>query len=244
MIKIIGDWGVESLAPVQEIATFTYKIFANFVGHELDCDIRTYNNPLQGYPLAHYDKVDGDFVITLSCDSGEYWAQVAYQLAHEICHLYSNHSQQRNHKFKWLEESFCEAASLAVLSYMAEHWTEFTLGKVTPSFAGAIDDYVQNLRAKATQTFKTSKEFTDWLSSNMELLEASSTNRELNRIVAFYLYDEVLSIEPSVWAIVETLNTWDCGSDSNFDEFNSSWRAKCEEFSQKLDCVDLLATKA
>ncbi|BBT79580.1 hypothetical protein WP8S18E11_12460 [Aeromonas veronii] len=244
MIKITGDWGVESLAPVQELATFTYQIFANFVGHELDCDIRIYNDPSQGYALAHYDKIDGDFVITLSCDSGVYWAQIGYQLSHEICHLYSNHSQQRNHKFKWLEESFCEAASLAVLSYMAKHWEDFTLGKENPSFADAIDKYVQNLRAKATHTFKTKNVFIDWLWSNMGLLEASSTNRDLNREVAFYLYDEALSTEPSKWAIVETLNSWDCGSDSNFDEFISSWRAKCKELSQKLDCVDLLDKKA
>ncbi|MEF1262465.1 hypothetical protein QTO16_26870, partial [Vibrio harveyi] len=91
-IKIIGDgWNVPSIESTQVLADFVYEIFSDFIGYELESDIIVDNDLGQVYPLAHYEKKGGNWQITLSCASGTHWAQFAYQLAHEVCHLYCNH---------------------------------------------------------------------------------------------------------------------------------------------------------
>lgn len=124
-IKVIGSgWEVNSTVSTQTLAEVVYRIFSDFIGYELENDIIVENNLALGYPLAHYEKKDGNWLITLSCASGSHWAQVAYQLSHEICHLYCNHAQSRGHKHKWLEESLCECASIAVLDKLGREWAK------------------------------------------------------------------------------------------------------------------------
>lgn len=223
-IKIIGSgWEVNSTASTQTLAEVVYRILSGFIGYELECDIIVENDLALGYPLAHYEKKDGNWLITLSCASGMHWAQIAYQLSHEICHLYCNHAQSRGHKHKWLEESLCECASIAVLDKLGQDWGRSDMAKFYLAYDQSIIQYVDNLKAAVNLKLDNQEQFFKWLSAHIEKLESSSTLRDLNSVVALYLYDSLLEKSPRSWVAVTALNTWDCFRNKTFEAFIDQW---------------------
>ncbi|MEZ9171300.1 hypothetical protein AB4122_07540 [Vibrio cyclitrophicus] len=225
-IKIIGDgWNVPSIESTQVLADFVYEIFSDFIGYELESDIIVENDLGQGYPLAHYEKKDGNWQITLSCASGTHWAQVAYQLAHEVCHLYCNHAQCRGHKHKWLEESFCECASIAVLDKLGFAWAASKMSRFNPYYGQSVLDYIADVKDSVIQKIDSHEDFILWLLANIQQLESSSTLRDLNRVVALYLYLSLLNETPNNWLSVTSLNKWDCFSCEDLSSFIESWLA-------------------
>lgn len=53
---------------------------------------------------------------------GRVWAQVAFQFAHEFCHVIADPKTMPWDRFLWIEEAICEAASLFALRCMAKTW--------------------------------------------------------------------------------------------------------------------------
>lgn len=223
-IKIVGSgWNTPLLDSTQKLADAVYEIFSIFVGKELEHDILVYNDLSQGYPLAHYEKNNDCWEVTLSCASGTHWSQVGYQLAHELCHLYSNHSLSRGHKHKWFEESLCECASLAVLTKLGADWINFAISSYNPNYGTSITNYINDVKGGVVQKFDRNDVFSSWLSSVIPQLETSSTQRELNKVVAVFMFDSLLSNSPNAWSAVTTLNIWDCFKDVDFNSFVDNW---------------------
>lgn len=225
-ITIIGDgWNLVSTESTQILAEHVYEVFVKFIGYELEHDIIVLNDPLQGYALAHYDKKDDKWQITLSTPSGAYWAQIAYQLSHEICHLYCNHAQSRGHKHKWLEESFCECASIAVLDRLGHDWRATRMAAYNSNYGLELTKYIQNVKDGVHEPVNNPAEFTEWLTDKIALLEDDSELRDFNRVVALYIYASKLHNHPVNWLAITSLNKWDCHQDQNFTDFIDSWSA-------------------
>ncbi|CAH6932748.1 conserved hypothetical protein [Vibrio chagasii] len=223
-IKVIGGgWNIQSLDSTQKLADAVYEIFSILVGKELEHDILVNNDFSQGYPLAHYEKNNDCWEITLSCASGTHWAQVGYQLAHELCHLYSNHSLSRGHKHKWFEESLCECASIAVLSKLGADWTNFSISEHNSNYGVSVTSYIQDVKDSVTHQFDSNTDFCSWLSSMIPQLEISSTQRDLNKAVAVFMFNSLFSNSQNAWSAVITLNLWDCFKDIDFNSFVDNW---------------------
>ncbi|MCA6969336.1 hypothetical protein LF935_06780 [Pectobacterium carotovorum] len=225
MIKVTGDgWEVPSIScSTQKLAEAVYKIFSSYVGEEIKSDILVNNNRHKEYPLAHFEKNNGNWEITLCCESGNHWAQMAYQLSHELCHLYCNHSLARKHKHKWFEESLCECASIAVMYKLGEDWNFFEISSYNSSYGSHITEYIGQVVNTVHRLFDTSNEFTSWLSSMLPQLEKSSTQREINKVVAIYLFNSILKEQSDNWSAIISLNLWDCSMDRNFYSFIDNW---------------------
>ena len=223
VIELIGDWGNDSSKEAQHIANAVYTIFSEFVGEKLSSKIIVYNDATANYPLAHYEKENGCYMVRLSCKTGQYWSQIAYQLSHEICHLYCNHSSSRDHKHKWLEESFCEAASIAVMIKLAANWNKYKISEINPAYGNSIEEYINNVIGSVECSFDEHELFAAWLVNNLSNLEKSSIQRNLNRVVALHIYNAVLKTSPNYWKAIRSLNKWNCHANIKFDDFLNSW---------------------
>ena len=75
----------------------------------------------KGGPIAIYQRgPHGEYQVRLG--TGDlFWAQHAYQFAHEFCHILCNYNDTA-HRNKWFEESLCETASLFALRKMSKAW--------------------------------------------------------------------------------------------------------------------------
>ena len=63
----------------------------------------------------------GNFVVRVTVrDTG--WAQLAFQFAHEYCHVLADPRTVAFDRFHWIEESMCEAASLFAMRRLSLTW--------------------------------------------------------------------------------------------------------------------------
>lgn len=79
------------------------------------------------------------------------WSQVAYQLAHEMCHRTIPSEVSQN--LRWLEESICELSSYYFLPRLSKYWrrqkVNFVLEKSGLPYYPAFEKYVKNDIEKA-----------------------------------------------------------------------------------------------
>src|SRR5262249_46932134 len=110
------------------------------VVHAVDC------------PRILYERgKDGEYIIQLSAKD-RFWAQYAYQFAHELCHLLSNYDRSyENRKAPengWFDESLCELASMFVVRKMGDTWETTPPYENWRSFARELRRYADDLLTK------------------------------------------------------------------------------------------------
>lgn len=94
--------------------------------------------------------------IRLAQKSLSYWAQTIFQLSHELCHYAIRQSKiDKDFTLSWFEEIVCEAMSLYLLHWSAEHWERCELFKLNPNFRNNIGDYLnEELKKTGTDEFQ------------------------------------------------------------------------------------------
>lgn len=82
----------------------------------------------------------------------EYWAQIAYQFAHEMCHRVILNDVSQN--LRWLEESICEMSSYYFLPKISKYWKRIAINKMTsdqklyyPNFTSYVETDCQKAKA-------------------------------------------------------------------------------------------------
>ena len=108
------------------------------------------------------------------------YAQQAYQFAHEFCHIIANHTrdgqaQNAKHVNHWIEECFCETASLFALRRMATDWQQrkefaaWTTGDGNP-FYPEYHKYAQERIGTAISKSPADQKFHVWFESRQQFL--------------------------------------------------------------------------
>ena len=176
------------------------------------------------WPIALTDPAPGGKRVILLATSGTYWSQLAYQFAHEYCHVFSKHWKVSNqHPNMWFAEALCELASLWCLRQTGEDW----LAGDAPypnwqSYGQSLKDYVDN-HIKDTPTFESAEAFAAWLTSNLDALSKDRTRRDLNTVVALRLLP-LFQKDPRLWQAVPYLNS-DIQSGDGFRDHLQRWHA-------------------
>ncbi len=83
--------------------------------------------------------------IRLVMESSSYWAQLIYQLSHEICHYAIRQDEGNKTIIKWFEETVCEAMSLYILDYFSETWSQCELSKINKNYSDSIRKYFKDI---------------------------------------------------------------------------------------------------
>jgi hypothetical protein len=147
------------------------------------------------------------------------WARLAYQAAHEYCHIVSGYERLRARGNQWFHESLCATASFFCLLHMADSW------QVNPPYPNWAD-YAPQLRFYAEAAINepnsqlpADKSLRDWVAENRETLRQQRYARDLNRVVACQLLPQFLHA-PRTWECVAHLPDTDKG----FVDFLVLWR--------------------
>lgn len=74
-----------------------------------------------------------------------YWAQIIYQLSHELCHYTLAQKSYDKDPLKWFEESLCEAMSLYILKFCSDKWSDCKLSKHNYDFKFSLAKYLKDL---------------------------------------------------------------------------------------------------
>jgi len=187
------------------------------------------------YPITEFaHREDGRIGIGLNV-RGNYWAQFAYQFAHEFCHALAGHSNdwrkpwiadpKANH---WLEESFCETASLYALRAMGRSWQASPPFPNWKSYAPSLTGYAADRLENTKATLAEDSGFIPWFRENEDAMRVNATLREKNNVVARMLLP-VFEKEPSGWEAVTSLNLTKRVADISLSEHFTDWSAVSPE---------------
>ena len=180
------------------------------------------------FPITHYLHDNDRIVIGLNT-GGQYWSQYAFQFAHEFCHALMDHANNwrrlwhnGDHANQWLEEAFCETASLFALRAMGKTW------QTKPPF-GNWRDYAKNLTSYAQDRLDdpkhqlpAGKTFAVWLAEVLPIQRKKWT-RENNTIAARQLLP-LFEAEPAGWDALPALNLCTREPQKNLARFLEEWK--------------------
>ena len=115
-----NDWG---RAPVSDIRSLLQNTASHINDHLRDpvtVPISVRRSDDGPITLIHESTSDLHKVALSARDT--FWCQYVYQFAHEFCHTMINPFVLRVGSNCWIEETFCELASVFTLRRMAERW--------------------------------------------------------------------------------------------------------------------------
>ena len=183
---------------------------------------RSMGNPITAYEHDKQGRID----IGLNVD-GSYWAQFAFQFAHEFCHALAGHSNDWRKTWikgpkanQWFEESLCETASLFALRSMAKRWQTAPPYQNWRSFAPHLAEYAEARITGARTSF--TEPFLPWFGKEQASLRGNAGQREKNLNIALQLLP-MFEAEPSGWEAVTFCNLGAKVPDQGLDVFFNDW---------------------
>ena len=114
------DFGSSSLEDMKEVCVSAAEtIWSHLPGDDSLAPI--YVRRSEHGPMVLFQRGEGNEHIVKLDTADECWAQLAYQFAHEFCHILCNYREDPNPQC-WFEETLCHIASLYALRRMAQIW--------------------------------------------------------------------------------------------------------------------------
>jgi hypothetical protein len=163
-------------------------------------------------PITNFLRTDDNRIAIGLATHNTFWAQYAFQFAHEFCHALAGHSNDWRRAWrtpayanKWLEESICETASLFSLRAMGNTWKTAAPYPNWRSFAPHLTDYAQKRLDEPKHRLPDGVAFPDWFRANEAELRAKGTVRERNCIIAAQLLP-LFEAEPRGWEAMTAFN--------------------------------------
>jgi beta-glucosidase len=171
----------------------------------------------------------GEYLVRLNTGD-RYWAQHAYQFAHEFAHILANFDE-REVSNKWFEESICEMSSIFALRRMSETWKTQPPYPNWQDFAPALQRYADD-RVQAGQ-LPPGKSLAQWYRENEPLLRKDPRLRDKNTIVAVALLP-LFEKQPEGWEAITWLNDGASRGERTFARFLADWHARVPEKHQSF----------
>ena len=222
IIVMPGDWGESQIADIKRVAESAAHPIASLLNERRFAPIilqRSKSGPITLYKRG----VGNEYQVRLDT-SDRAWAQLAFQFAHEFCHIVCNYRDAKNPQI-WFEETLCECASLYSLRRMGENWKTNPPYSNWKSYATALTDYA-NTRVNA-QNAKT-KSVAEFYHENKRELERSGTNRELNNFIAVKLLP-LFEDSPESWHSLRYLNLGNPEENLSLEEYLEGWHQRVPE---------------
>jgi len=230
-IKIVGDdWGkagkVDLLKVLQSAGNSIWKHCPDIKLPPIQVG-NSKNSPISLFKRAG----NGDLQVKLT-SKNLFWAQHAYQFAHEIGHCLCRFKKGDKANM-WFEESICETASLFALRAMSEEW------KVKPpyphwkSYSKALYDYADKLLKDPERSLPKNKTLGQWFRENRAHLAENWTDRKMNAVVAKELLP-LLEKDPKQWQAFFWINEARNNEKVPFEVYLDNWEKNAPEKHKKF----------
>jgi hypothetical protein len=164
-----------------------------------------------------------------------HWAQYSFQFAHEFCHAlvnFSNNPKQLarypRHANLWLEESFCETASLFLLRAMSRSWQVAPLHPAWRAYAPWLNDYAAKRLALPKHQLPPGTSFLVWFHRNEAALRQNPDLRDWNTIIAIQFLP-IFEADPSGWEAITYLDRGLHNPNESLAQRFLTWRLECPE---------------
>lgn len=205
-----SNWGEGRRGDVEILINDTASHVLRLLRDPFTADIRVIPGPINEYPQVMYrSRNETRYTIKLSARD-RYWAQYAYQFAHEFCHVLSNYEQLQKNPNNWFHETICELASVFTLRRMAERWHSDPPAPNWVSFADNLDKYYKEHMSRPETQLSGGVSLQSWLSDNEDTLRVANYREEAERNKQHWVAYQLLPIFeefPAGWNAIRHLPT-------------------------------------
>jgi hypothetical protein len=219
-----GDWGGAQSSDVEAVARSAATSFAAFdesVAIVLEPTASEDDPPI----TLSATNASGEFVVRLNV-RGNLWARLAYQFAHEYCHVLADPRTWTVDRWAWIEEALCEAASLFALRDMSKTWVLTPPYPQWSEYAVHLARYEADHVSDPARSLPPEVPLASWLVDRLPLLEADSFRRDDNTIIAEELLP-IFEADRTAWRAVRHLHTWPRSAAAPLADFMNGWAMAC-----------------
>jgi hypothetical protein len=222
--KAFGAGEADILAVLHSAAD---EIWQHCPTTNFELGFRIYRN--EKFPITLFLHQDNRVAIGLNTGA-QYWSQYAYQFAHEFCHALMDHSNDwrrlwhnSEHANQWLEESFCETASLFALRAMGKTWQTKPPYPNWRDYGKSLTKYAQDRLDDPKHQLPAGQAFGAWL---MEVLpiQRKKWTRENNTIIAKQLLP-LFEAEPAGWDTLQSIKLCKRDPQKSLSQFLDEWKS-------------------
>jgi hypothetical protein len=222
-----GDWGSSSLADTKKVCESVTDVFVPHLAARAYAPFLIQND-VSG-PITLYRRGEnGEYIIRVNTRDRA-WAQLAFQFAHELCHVLCNYRDAHNPQL-WFEETLCECASLFALRRMAQIWKTKPPYPNWKPYSSALADYAAERLAVHNTELESAQEIFE---RNRDKLEESGTNREINNRLAAKLLP-LFEAEPDGWESLQYLNKGQPDENLDFEVYLRRWHRRAPDSQKKF----------
>lgn len=219
------EWGNANPDDVQTVLQSVIEVISPYMAGRKFGEVIVRNDKTG--PISLYEKgATGEYIILLNVN-GRYWAQLAYQFSHEMCHLMSNYDLAPHNvsRQQWFEESLCEAFSLFALEKMAKHWETNPPYPQWQEYAPKFIEYQQDNFKQAHRKLPKGMKLPTWYREYQKTLSADpyAQGRDLNELVANQLLP-IFAEKPETWMTINYLNLGDDSADKSLNKYLTDWQ--------------------
>lgn len=223
-VQVESEWGEAKPDDVKAVLNSVIDVISPYTAG------RTFGNVIvkndSSGPVSLYEKGDNDEYIIMLNVNGRYWAQLAYQFSHEMCHVLSNYDLAPHNitRQQWFEEALCEAFSLFALEKMAQYWETNPPYPHWQEYAPKFREYQQGLIQQTHRQLPQSMKLPKWYQAYAKTLSADpyAQGRDLNELVANQLLP-IFVQKPEAWITLNYLNLGDDSGDKTLESYLSDW---------------------
>lgn len=219
-----GGWGSACKEDIESVLYSVADELLTRVPAKLTTPIvvtHTHRNPVALYHRG----ANGEYQVQLHARD-QRWSQLAYEFAHELCHIMSNYEENVGadtvkHN-QWFEETLCEAASLHTLRSMAMTWESSADNSRWVELAPALRKFADQLVAEGHRQLPADTPLAKWLSENEDRLRNDPYLREKNEVVANLLLP-LFEENRENWAALHYLNLDANDARNNLNQYLRNW---------------------
>ena len=222
IIILPGDWGGSELVDIRKVCESAAATLMTHLPDDGFAPIMVQRN--NSGPITLYQRGQGNEYIIKLDTSDRAWAQLAFQFAHEFCHVVCNYRDATNQQL-WFEETLCECASLYALRQMANEWKTNAPYSNWKSYATSLGEYADD-RISAYGERKDS--ISQFYLANQTELKKSGTNRALNTYLAIELLP-LFEATPTAWQSLRYLNLGPAEENVSFKTYLKGWHDRAPE---------------
>ena len=222
IVVLPGDWGESQLADIQKVCESAAAMLTTHLSDDGFAPIMVQRD--KSGPITLYKRGPGNEYIVKLDTSDRAWSQLAFQFAHEFCHVVCNYRNATNQQL-WFEETLCECASLYALKQMALEWKTNAPYSNWKSYATSLGDYAADRIATHGGRKDSIAQF---YQTHQTELYKTGTNRELNTYLAVRLLP-LFEATPTAWQALRYLNLGPAKENVSFKTYLKGWHDRAPQ---------------
>ena len=235
IIVLNANWGATSLTAIHGVLMSVFDVLVDALGRHPSEPIEVGHCPGEHFLAVNQTR---PYRMYLSAWN-RYWSKYAYQFGNLLCRILTGHDPHQEHKYRWLQDSICEAASLYALHRIAETWVERPPRAVyrAKEFAPSHEAYAKSIRreyALAAETVVGQS-----LRQSREGLETSRHRNDLAGILVCDLL-EIFQNAPNLWKDCAALASCDPRQNETLEDYLDSWSRAANRSGRCVTAPDLM----